>query len=94
LQNGVKLTNEPPKGIRANMMRNFTDMTGIHSIRTFFKKKLEEKEKGSFIDAETMFEGGENSRAWKKLLFGLCFFHATLQERKKYGPLGWNIKVL
>eukprot|EP00026_Physarum_polycephalum_P004321 Phypoly_transcript_04339.p1 GENE.Phypoly_transcript_04339~~Phypoly_transcript_04339.p1 ORF type:complete len:714 (+),score=117.94 Phypoly_transcript_04339:77-2143(+) len=68
LQNGVKLTNEPPKGIRANLMRMFTDMT------------------------ETMFEGGENSRAWKKLLFGLCFFHATIQERKKFGPLGWNIK--
>lgn len=48
--------------------------------------------KNSFVD--TMFEGGEQARAWKKLLFGLCFFHAIIQERKKYGPLGWNIKVL
>ncbi|XP_054276499.1 dynein axonemal heavy chain 6-like [Macrosteles quadrilineatus] len=67
LQNSVKVTNEPPKGIRANLKRAFNEIS------------------------EDFFEDHALYGKWRKMIFGLCMFHAVIQERKKFGPLGWNI---
>ncbi|XP_074253762.1 dynein axonemal heavy chain 6 isoform X6 [Saimiri boliviensis] len=67
LQNSVKVTNEPPKGLRANIRRAFTEMT------------------------PSFFEENILGKKWRQIIFGICFFHAIIQERKKFGPLGWNI---
>ncbi|XP_060043693.1 dynein axonemal heavy chain 6 [Erinaceus europaeus] len=67
LQNSVKVTNEPPKGLRANIRRAFNEMT------------------------PSFFEENILGKKWRQIIFGICFFHAIIQERKKFGPLGWNI---
>jgi len=36
------------------------------------------------------FEGCQKPYQFKKIIFGLSFFHALILERRKYGPIGWN----
>ncbi|KAH9113497.1 hypothetical protein AeMF1_012304 [Aphanomyces euteiches] len=67
LQNGVKMTKEPPKGIRANLKNSYIKMT------------------------DEMLDATSKPETYRKLLFGLAFFHAVVIERKRFGPLGWNI---
>eukprot|EP00752_Nemacystus_decipiens_P010663 g9495.t1 len=67
LQNGVKMTNEPPKGLKANLKSAYYKL---------------DNNKLSVTSSPTVY---------KKLLYALCFFHASVQERRKFGPLGWNV---
>lgn len=87
LQNSVKVTNEPPKGLRANIKRAFTDM-----LEDFFEdhRKCLITTKNFFLNKYFLLRSALE-QDWKTMLFGICMFHAIIQERKKFGPLGWNI---
>merc|ERR1711988_1602405 len=68
LQNAIKMTSEPPRGVKANL--------NVAYLR--------------YSDA--YFEKQPKQVPFKKLLFGVCFFHALLQDRRKFGALGFNIQ--
>uniref|UniRef100_A0A7N6A473 Dynein heavy chain 9, axonemal n=1 Tax=Anabas testudineus TaxID=64144 RepID=A0A7N6A473_ANATE len=66
LENSIKITNEPPTGMHANLHK---------ALDNFNQDTLEMCAK-------------ENE--FKSILFALCYFHAVVAERRKFGPQGWN----
>ncbi|CAF3056070.1 unnamed protein product [Rotaria socialis] len=41
------------------------------------------------FDQDTM-ERCSKENEFKSILFALCYFHAVVAERRKFGPIGWN----
>ncbi|KAM8934084.1 dynein axonemal heavy chain 11-like [Pelodytes ibericus] len=68
LENAIKITNEPPTGMLAN----------LHAALDNFDQNT--------LDQCT------REQEFKSILFSLCYFHACLAERRKFGPQGWNRK--
>jgi dynein heavy chain len=67
LQMCTKVTNEPPAGLRAGLLRSYTVMVDQDRLERL------------------------DTPAWRQLLFAMCFQHSVVQERRKFGPLGWSI---
>ncbi|KAJ6638438.1 Dynein axonemal heavy chain 6, partial [Pseudolycoriella hygida] len=67
LQNAIKVTSEPPKGVKSNLIRGVSELNP-----DYFEHHILQKE-------------------WRALVFGVVMFHSIILERRKFGPLGWNI---
>jgi dynein heavy chain len=65
LQKSMKITQEPPKGIKSGMLKVY--------------------------GAKSEFTHVDQSRNFRKAVFGLAWFHTILIERKKFKSLGWNV---
>jgi dynein heavy chain len=66
LQRSLKVTTEPPDGLRLNMKSSYS--------------KINDDDLNSCIHPD-----------FKSLVYVLAFFHGVIQERRKFGKIGWNI---
>ena len=114
LQRCVKLTNEPPAGLRNNLLRSFSQVISnadIDEQAADSQQQQQQEPDGSGEESESDAASqspdsavaslsstlpaplspasAESSLAYHKLLFGLVFFHAVIQERKWFGPIGF-----
>jgi len=67
LQMAIKVTLEPPEGLKAGLYRTYTTM----------------------ITQETLDKVDHDK--WRALLYVQAFLHSIVQERRKFGPIGWCV---
>merc|ERR1719247_4030035 len=67
LQMAIKVTLEPPAGLKAGLYRTYTTRIG-----------QEEMDKIDHVK-------------WRMVVFVQSFLHSVVQERRKFGPIGWCV---
>eukprot|EP00392_Amoebophrya_sp_AT5.2_P015401 g15603.t1 len=67
LQMSIKVTAEPPAGLKAGLFRTYTTVMSQESLEK--------------IDHEK----------WRQITFVQSVLHSVVQERRKFGPIGWCI---
>merc|ERR1740117_1327001 len=67
LQMAIKVTLEPPAGLKAGMFRTYTTMVSQEVLDKIDNEK------------------------WRGLVFIQAFMHSVVQERRKFGPIGWCV---
>lgn len=85
LQNGSKMTVEPPRGVKANLLRAY-----VGGPAAEYASRMQPL--ATVMDDG---HGGDTKKSdgssFKRLLFSLCLFHGVCLERRKYGSLSFNV---
>lgn len=100
LQMAIKFTNEPPQGIRASMKRTYQNISQVMvSKNCGIRNRVREFEHSENLGLNQIFFPPvlqdmldySAQPQWPVLLYAVAFLHTIVQERRKFGPLGWNI---
>lgn len=95
LQNGSKMTIEPPRGVKANLLKSYSSLSD-----DFLNSCHKVKGRGVHSPRHCLGPGPtpyppaprlSQVMEFKSLLLSLCLFHGNTLERRKFGPLGFNI---
>lgn len=97
LQAGMKLTREPPLGLKGKVRDTLSNATVIEAWGGA-EAPQEGQEENENMEGSTSSTKGVKVEAfnvtktprWKRLAFTLAIFHGVIMERRQFCPLGWN----
>ncbi|OMJ83653.1 hypothetical protein SteCoe_15380 [Stentor coeruleus] len=83
----VILTSMPSSYFPVSILQNSLKITteAPSGLKSNLMRVYSEVASGGFGDMA-------RPEVWKKMVFAVSFFHALVMERRKYGPLGFNIR--